>query len=196
METDPQLKWDARYRSADRVAEAAEVAEVLSANRHLLPHWGVALDLACGLGGNALLLAEHGLETHAWDVSSVAIARLAVQARRQGLIVRTAVRDVERDPPAAEGFDVIVVSRYLHRPLLATLAEALRPGGLLFYQTFTLEATSERGPTNPAYRLQPGELLERFRGLRIRFYREEGRLGDIRRGWRDEAMLVAEKPAF
>ncbi|HEB99563.1 MAG TPA: SAM-dependent methyltransferase, partial [Thiotrichales bacterium] len=65
-------KWDARYRES----ATAVATEVLVENRHLLPAVGEALDLACGLGGNALLLARHGLRTTAWDLSPVAIERL------------------------------------------------------------------------------------------------------------------------
>jgi len=64
MEPDTD-KWNARYRMADTTV--ADPAVVLSENLHLLPARGCALDLACGAGANALLLARHGLETHAWD---------------------------------------------------------------------------------------------------------------------------------
>lgn len=63
-------------------------------NQHLLPALGRALALACGLGGNALLLAAHGLETHAWDISDVAVARLQERARQQGLSLHAEVRDI------------------------------------------------------------------------------------------------------
>jgi hypothetical protein len=79
--------------------------------------------------------------------------------------------------------------------LFPALAAALRPGGLLFYQTWTREAVTGRGPANPAYRLEPGELLRAFAGLRVLAYREEGRVGDVARGVRDQAWLVAMRPA-
>ncbi len=73
VESPDRVKWDTRYREAHRVPETALV---LSEFQHLLPTSGRALDLACGLGGNALLLAAHGLETHAWDISPVGVERL------------------------------------------------------------------------------------------------------------------------
>ncbi len=182
-------KWDARYREAG----SAVASEVLAENRHLLPAAGEALDLACGLGGNALLLARHGLRTTAWDLSPVAIERLASEA--EGLPLRAEVRDVLAMPPAAARFDVIVVSRFLERDLCPALVAALRPGGLLFYQTFTRDKAVAGGPSNPDFLLAENELLRLFGGLCLRVYREEGRLGDVTRGLRNEALLVAQRPA-
>ncbi len=186
-----QAKWDARHGDPDK---QPGVAEVLERNRHLLPHEGRALDLACGLGGNALLLAEQGLEVSAWDLSPVAIERLNKTAESLQFDRLTAeVRDIEQATPAPDSFDVIVVSYYLERALVPHIIGALRPGGLLFYQTFTRIAVGSEGPSNPDFRLGDNELLRLFGALKIRVYREENRLGDLSQGTRDVAMLVAEK---
>ncbi|SCZ64457.1 class I SAM-dependent methyltransferase [Thiohalomonas denitrificans] len=190
MPDDPRAKWDARYRDAD-AAEAAP-ARVLMDFAHLLPERGEALDVACGLGGNARFLAQKGLQVTAWDISAVAIQRL--RAATDGLALQAGVRDLVREPPPANRFDVIVVSRYLERSLAPHLTAALKPGGLLFYQTYTRERVSEAGPGRDAFRLAPNELLALFPDLRVVAYREEGRLGRLDRGFRDEAMLVAVKP--
>ncbi len=184
-------KWDARYR---QVRESSP-AQVLLDNRHLLPASGTALDVACGLGANALLLAEHGLITHAWDSSSVAIDKLRGRAQAHGVSVEAAVRDVVTHPPGLESFDIIVVTRFLERGLAPQLTQALRVDGLLFYQTFTRTRASDVGPNNPDYRLADGELLVMFSALQVLVYREEGKVGDISRGFRDEAMMVARKRA-
>jgi tellurite methyltransferase len=181
-------KWDTRYGDALE----SPPARVLAENVHLLPGQGVALDLACGLGANALLLAAHGLEVFAWDSSAVAIERL--RARARGTAVHAEVRDVIAQPPAREQFDVIVVAHFLDRSLAPHLIEALRPNGLLFYQTFTRTRVSATGPSNPGYRLADNELLSLFAPLRLLVYRDEGLGGDGSRGFRDQAMLVAAKP--
>ncbi|MFO1428523.1 MAG: methyltransferase domain-containing protein [Candidatus Competibacteraceae bacterium] len=191
LDDSPQQCWDQRYR--DSITEQSP-ALVLSAHTHLLPATGTALDLACGLGANALLLARHGLETWAWDISPVAIGRLDGYAAQAGLAIHTEVRDVVLKPSEPARFDVIIVSRFLERSLAPCLQAALRPGGLLFYQTFTKTRTSEAmGPRNPDFLLNDNELLRLFAPLRIRFYREEGLLGNITRGLRNEAMLIAQK---
>jgi len=64
---------------------------------------------------------------------------------------------------------------------------------LLFYQTYTQTAVSGAGPSNPRFRLDDNELLTLFRPLKIRVYREELAVGDTTRGWRDKAMLVAQR---
>jgi 2-polyprenyl-3-methyl-5-hydroxy-6-metoxy-1,4-benzoquinol methylase len=185
-------KWDKRHADADK---RPTPAEVLKRNPHLLPTKGKALDLACGLGGNALTLSAHGLETVAWDISPVAIERLEAYAANEGLTNLSAqVRDVEQLPPPPASFDLIIVSYYLERALIPDMIDALLPGGLIYYQTFTQLAVSDLGPSSPAYRLADNELLQLFSSLKLRYYREENRLGNLHAGVRDVAMLVAEKP--
>lgn len=179
--------WDARY--AGREPREAQPVQVLLDFAHLLPAQGRALDLACGLGANALFLADLGLETVAWDSSSTAIAALARAAVGLGLAAQ--VRDVVADPPPTEAFDIIVVSRFLERALAPLLADALKPGGLLFYQTFgPAEVDPERGPHSSAFRLARGELPRLFPTLALCAYREEGALGDTTQGLRDEVYAV------
>lgn len=185
-----RVKWDQRYRDAERDPVPAAV---LAENLHLLPASGRALDLACGLGAGAMLLAQHGLEAVAWDFSPVAIERLRRKSAARGLSIKAEVRDVSEWPPEPETFDVILVSHFLERDLAPALSSALRPRGLLFYQTFSRQAVSDCGPSNPDFRLATNELLELFPSLVVRFYREEGRIGNPRVGTRDIAQLVAQR---
>lgn len=191
MNDTDQVKWDRIY--SDSPGKSAEPCEVLAAHSHLLPAGGDALDLACGRGGNALYLAARGFSTRAWDVSAVAIQSLSEVAAYNGLPLVAEQRDVTANPPASGSFDIIVVSRFLDRTLAPAICAALRRGGLLFYQTFIREKVSGTGPNNPAYRLEPNELMRLFQPLHIIYYREEGNVGDTRRGFRNEAMLVAQK---
>lgn len=184
-------KWDQRYRAA--AAAPGESVRVLRDYVHLLPRGGRALDLACGLGANALFLAGHGLDTHAWDISDVAIEKLQSLARAGGLALHARVRDVIHEPPPPREFDVIVIAHFLERGLSGTVIDALRPGGLLFFQTFTRTFVNPAGPSQAVYRLADNELLALFAGLRVLAYREEGTVGDTSRGFRDEAMLVGMK---
>jgi SAM-dependent methyltransferase len=171
---------------------------VLLHNLHLLPvsdqGHGQALELACGLGGNALLLAQQGLEVHAWDISPVAIERLNNRAAAQGLQIQAEVRDVEFAPPQPESLDVIVVSYFLERSLFPSLIAALKPNGLLFYQTFIRDKVNACGPSSPDYLLATNELLQLCAPLQVLYYREEGKVGDVSKGVRDVAMLVGMKP--
>ncbi|MDH3712966.1 MAG: class I SAM-dependent methyltransferase [Gammaproteobacteria bacterium] len=183
--------WEARYR--DAAGAEPQAAPVLREYSYLLPSHGAALDVACGLGGNALLLAERGLRVTAWDISTRAIAALRAAGERRGLELQAQVRDVEARPPPPASFDVIVVTRFLARPLCAYLRDALRPDGVLFYQTFVRAKVSQTGPDNLAYLLDDNELLSLFTGLRVLVYRDEGIQGDARQGVRNEAWLVAQQ---
>ena len=175
-------------------AAGHEAAPVLVENLHLLPRSGIALDLACGRGANALLLAEAGLKVLAWDRSAEELARLRNAAAARGLAIEAERRDVVARPPCADSVDVIVVSRFLDRSLMPALQAALRRGGLIYYQTFIDAAVSDRGPRNPDYRLRDNELLTLLPDLRLVVYREEGLIGDTSQGFRDQAMLVARRP--
>jgi SAM-dependent methyltransferase len=153
----------------------------LTANAELLPRDGDALDVACGSGRHALWLAERGLRTLAVDRSPDHVRVVNEEGRRAGLPVRAEVMDLEDGPVriAASGYDVIVVVHYLHRPLFPDLIGALRPGGVLVYETFTRAQAMRGKPTNPAFLLEPGELLKLTRPLEVLASREgdyEGRM--------------------
>lgn len=192
MTAELEGKWNNRYREAEPGRQAP--AEILSDNAFLLPESGSALDLACGLGANAIFLAERGFSVTALDISSVAIAKLKNHASRHALRIEArqqAIGPASLNPAA---YDVIVISRFLDRTLTEAIINALRPGGLLFYQTFTREKIGADGPNNPAYLLEANELLTLFAALRTVFYRENALLGDVRQGLRNEAQFIGQKP--
>lgn len=184
-------KWDTRYRTGGH--DRNTPARVLADFQHLLPEKGTALDLACGTGANAMLLAKKGLDTTAWDISVEALKKLSARANAAALNIRMENRDVVTAPPSAETFDVIVVSYFLERDLFPYLIDALRTGGLLFYQTFIRDKTDETGPGNPVYLLAVNELLCLCASLRILYYHEEGTVGNTKSGFRNEAMLIGLK---
>lgn len=188
-------KWDKHYQSCSITDEKEFpiAAEVLLHNQHLLPESGTALDLACGLGANAICLAEQGLSTSAWDISASALDQLSNQTKKLNIEIAIESRDVSTNPPEENSFDVISVSRFLDRDLMPYIKNAVRENGQIFYQTFTKEKVSENGPSNPEYLLDKNELLNFFINWKILFYREEGTTGDIKRGFRNQAMLIAQK---
>lgn len=185
-----QDKWDKIYQA--KLTEPMP-SQVLAHYSYLLPKQGLALDLACGQGGNALLLAKAGLAVQAWDLSPVAIAQLNDRATTKELNIDAQVRDVISSPPPANSVDVIMVSFFLDRALCAQLYSALKLGGLLFYQTYCQQKTSEQGPTNPDYLLADNELLALFSQMKVRIYQQDALLGEHNKGLRNQAILVAEK---
>ena len=135
-------------------------SEWLVGNADLLPRGGVALDVACGRGRHALLLASAGFRVRAVDADPAHVHRLRTVAERLRLEVDAAAIDLEHDEPAlGEGaFDVVLVFNYLHRPLMPAIAAAVKPGGLLFYETFTVDQAARGRPTSPEHLLGHGEL--------------------------------------
>jgi 2-polyprenyl-3-methyl-5-hydroxy-6-metoxy-1,4-benzoquinol methylase len=166
-----------------------DAAEWLVANASLVPITGMALDLACGRGRNALWLAARGLAVRAIDRDRVAIAHVRETAAARHLTVEADVVDVEIDTPALgrSRYDLIVVTHYLHRPLFPFLIAALRPSGVLVYETFTQAQAARGKPTNPDFLLRPGELLTLTADLQTLASRE-GTFGD-----REVASIVARK---
>lgn len=187
-----QLDWERRY--AGRDPREAAPAPVLVDNLHLLPSHGLALDLACGLGANALLMARLGMKVYAWDQSENAVSILTGVAVMEHVDLIPEIRDVVLSPPPPGTFDVIVVSRFLDRSIVPFLIEALRPEGLLFYQTFgPIVVCPRQGPKQEIYRLHTGELLRLFATLELRVYRDEGSVGNLERGLRNEAYAVFQR---
>jgi len=187
-------KWNERYRNADAVVPGP--AWVLQQYASLLPDGGVALELASGLGGNAIFLAERGFAVTAWDISDVAVRTLQNFALSRGLLLDAEVRDVEQAPPPPVSADVVVVSHYLHRPLFEHLTAALRPGGLLYYQTWSADRPAGAGgPANPDFLLQRNELLRAFSALDVLAFHDEGAAGDPALGLFGQSAIVARKAA-
>ena len=185
-----QTKWDRIY--SQKTNALNDPAEVLVENAHLISANGRALDLACGMGQNSLWLARQGLVVDSWDVSEVALNKLR-QACTPDLTIHTKQVDITAASLARNTYDLIVVVRYLNRSLSQAIIKALRPDGLIFFQTFTLEKETTDGPSNPDYLLQPNELLSMFASLRVLIFKDEGLQGDYARGLRGEAYIVAKK---
>jgi SAM-dependent methyltransferase len=118
---------------------------------------GEALDLACGSGRHARLLAALGHQVLALDRDPAALRAAAGQG------IATIEHDLEAAgaswPFAPGRFAVVVVTNYLHRPLMADLMASLAPDGLLIYETFAQGNEAFGKPSNPAFLLAPGELL-------------------------------------
>jgi SAM-dependent methyltransferase len=130
----------------------------------LIRKGGRVLDLAVGGGRHTRLLLEHGYHVLAVDRDVTGLADLA---GTPGLEI--VERDLEdgRLWSLGAGFDGILVTNYLHRPLFADLAGSLAPGGLLLYETFALGNERFGRPSNPDFLLHPGELLEACVGLAV-----------------------------
>jgi SAM-dependent methyltransferase len=125
---------------------------------------GRVLDVACGHGRHLRYLSSLGLAVVGVDRDEAALTAL-----REISGVEIHVADIEAEPwPFAPGeFDGVVVTHYLHRPLFPVLVSALRSGGVLIYETFALGNERYGRPSNPAFLLQPDELLHALEPLAV-----------------------------
>lgn len=126
----------------------------------LIAAGGDVLDLACGGGRHARLLAGLGYRVEAVDRDADTLAGLAGIA---GVDTRCADLEGGAWPYYGCGFDGIVVTNYLHRSLLPNLFTCLNENGLLIYETFMVGNELLGQPSNPAYLLRSGELLDLVR---------------------------------
>ncbi len=184
--------WDERYRGEEAVPERGP-ATFLVEHRHLLPPQGRALDVAMGTGRNALYLASLGYEVTGIDVSGVAVERCRQEAARRGLRIEAVQADLESYELPRAAYDIVIDFYYLQRDLAPALAAALRPGGVLMFESFTTEQRRFGwGPQNDDFLLRPGELRSLFAGLEVLAYREG--LVESDKGMKAVAGVVARRP--
>lgn len=163
-------KWDEKYAQVDP-KRPVKPSWVLQHHSRKLPLKGRGLDLACGLGGNARFMAQCGLSVEAWDISDLALTQLNNWAAVNRLKIQPVLCDFEQMLFPYQQFDVIVVSRYLNRRLFPQIEQALKPGGLLIYQTF-LAPVQENAPKNPDFYIQPTEFNQAWSNLTTEVYGE------------------------
>lgn len=123
----------------------------------LLRAGSTLLDVACGGGRHLRHFRDRGLTVTGVDIDLRGVADL--EGRPGVTLVQADLEGPDGCPPALAGFDGIVVTNYLHRPLLPALAGALKPGGLLLYETFANGNQRHGRPSSPAFLLREGELL-------------------------------------
>lgn len=188
MSASDRQRWDDKYG-------AKPVPETLTPDDWLVEqvsgmHSGRALELACGLGHNAIWLAQQGWRVDAVDISPRGLASAQKLAQSQSAQVNWIVADLDEFFPQADAYDLVIVFRFLDRVRLASVVQqALRPGSRLIYETFTVSHVdrTDSHMKNPAFALQPQELPSMFPQLEVVSYAECA-LAD-----RDVARLVATK---
>jgi tellurite methyltransferase len=136
---------------------------------------GRIIDLACGEGHNGLFLAMKGCRVILADRSEESLQRARKLAAGVGVQVAFWRVDLEEEgvnPLEGRTYDGILVFRYLHRPLLPSIKKALNPGGILIYETYTIEQAQYGKPRNPKHLLEPGELRRWFGDWEVLHYHE------------------------
>ncbi len=134
------------------------------------------LDLACGHGRHARFFAERGAHVTAVDRDATALQSLTTTQN-----VITECRDIEGDawPYAQDYFDAVIVCNYLWRPTFTSLLAAIKPGGVLLYETF-MDGNEQYGkPSRPDFLLRSNELISLTRDTFCVVAYEEGDEFDV-----------------
>lgn len=165
-------------------------------------HIGPVLDLACGNGRNGLHLIENGIPVIFSDINSNALAEVSKALLKERYLQHKSLATLhEVDLEAAEStaleqvqYGAVIVFRYLHRPLMESIKAAVKPGGLVIYETFTLDQRQFGRPTNPDFLLGPNELKNNFNNWNIHFSYEGILCKKPGRPQSAIAQIVASKP--
>jgi SAM-dependent methyltransferase len=162
-------KWNQRY-SEDSYRKNNPVT--------LLSDWlpaipvGRALDVACGAGRNAILLAQNGFEVDAIDISRAGLDQARQTAEKQGLGVNWIEHDLDETYPFADNYHLIAVMWYVDLELIRKLCKCLAPGGYLVCEEHLVSEQDVIGPTSENFRVAPGALRAAVAGLEILLYEE------------------------
>jgi len=166
-------RWDAKY-AARQAPEGLRPDEwLIDEARDLAP--GRALELACGLGHNAIWLASRGWQVDALDISPVGLGQARDLAQIHGAQVNWIAADLDDFVPVPETYDLVIVFRFLDRHSLPRIVqEGLRPGARLCFESFTMAHTRrpDSHMRNPEFALESGELPRLFPRLEAASYSE------------------------
>lgn len=180
MSIDDQKRWDARYGAADAdyimgTAPKAFVDWLWA--QPWCPTKGRALDLAAGEGQTAVALAQHGLEAHAWDISSVGLAKAERLANHRSVRVQTRVVDLEalpttrptQPPPdaLAAPYDVVTVLHYKQASLAPWIRERLAAGGIVAIELAGLKNLQKSPHPSARFLVEDDEIERWFTGLEV-----------------------------
>jgi tellurite methyltransferase len=149
-----------------------EPASFLINHIDLLPK-GRVLDIAMGGGRNAIYLARMGFDVEGVDSSEHAVQHALERAKENSVTIKSDVADLENDYKIKpDYYDVIICFNYLQRSLIPQIKDGLKTGGIIVYETYTVDQVQFGRPSNPDFLLRHNELMDMFKGFRCLRYRE------------------------
>ena len=180
-------KWDAKYRGSEYIT-GKDPSEWLIENQELLSGKGWALDIASGEGRNTVFAASLGYDAVGIDISEEGAEKARALARDKKTNIKIIVANLDEYNIEKNAFDLILCFNFLERRLYPAIRNGLKPGGLIFYETFTVDYLKYSN-FKKEWVLDYNELLREFSEFRILRYRE------VDRDEKAFASLVAFKPS-
>jgi SAM-dependent methyltransferase len=182
MSTRDRVRWNDKHAKREPYsivqpdAWLVEALQVIETAPGMTESRRRALDVACGLGHNAIWLAQQG-----WQADGVDISANGLQLARQSAAVNEVhvgwmEADLDNWNPLDYEYDLAIVFRFLDRESVPRVVRtALRPGGWLVYETFSAAQCrrSDNHIGNPAFTLASGELPTLFPDFDVVSYRED-----------------------
>lgn len=179
-------KWDSKY-DADEYITGKEPSGWLEENAGLLDGNGKALDIAGGEGRNSVFAASKGYEVTCLDISENGLRKAQTLAQEKNAKITTVLADLDNNSLKENEYDLVLCFNFLDRNLFSGIRQTLKSGGLLFYETFTLDYL-KYSSFKKEWVLEANELLQAFSDFHILRYRE------VDENPKAFASLVAQKP--
>ena len=186
MSLKDRQKWESKYET-DEYITGKEPSDWLQANAGLLAKKGKALDIAGGEGRNSVFVASKGYEVTCLDISENGLRKAQALAQEKSTMITTVHTDLDSSHLKENEYALVLCFNFLDRSLFSGIRQTLKSGGLLFYETFTLDYL-KYSSFKKEWVLEANELLQEFRGFRILRYQE---VDENSKGF---ASLVAQKP--
>jgi len=145
MSVKDKEKWDTKYLQKSKLLRPRKPSQNLE---DFIVHCKgtKALDLACGSGRNSIFLAECGFDVDALDIAEAAIKALDTEAQAKNLLSKINASKVDLDTYniKEDYYDIIVMSNFLDRAVLASAMSALKKDGILFVETYMVSDSNEK----------------------------------------------------
>ena len=159
-------RWDNKYAAGNPNPGFVPDPLLVRHAQHL-DGKGWALDVACGVGQNAMYLAQRGYEVVAVDGSYAGLRYCHDALADSHLHVHLVAADLDSFVLPHDKFALVIVFRFLNRGLIPKLKQALAPGGLIIYQTFNVNRLQASPQMTRSYLLEPGELAGMFADFNV-----------------------------
>ena len=166
-ETDKE-RWNEKY-SGDTYRFGKDPIPYLVEHLNRLPK-GKALDLAMGEGRNGVFLATKGFQVTGLDISEKGLEKAQALAEAQGVMIETKVADLDHASLGTNEYDVVLCTYYLDRGLFPKMKQAVKPGGMVVVETYTMDHLKYRPQFRKEWLLEKNELVEWFKDFTILDY--------------------------